>query len=328
MIRTSRGYFRQLVVLCLALALSAACARAPRVSLETRPTAFVARDDATAFSRHAPVFVVRGFEQTYNRIGAPAARMDGKGRERVFIDPQRPVFFAQEVKFRASGREYTNLVYRVHFERVPFPDLTAGKNVGLLALITLNAGGEPVLITTVHTCGCYKAMIPTTYLPPENWPEKWDPTGQEVYGENLPGILAYPSESAAGYRPVIFVRPETHRIMDVRIENVREAAWRYEVVPAAIEPMDNLKALRIDGRTTSFYEAAGGRKGFVKESRKPLEKLFMGTLAFDLNVGCDKEYGDSSRTGTTFYTSLKFWRRQDSDMWQFARFLSYWGWRL
>jgi len=29
-----------------------------------------------------------------------------------------------------------------------------------------------------------------------------------------------------------------------------------------------------------------------------------------------------------FYTSLKPWRRHDSDMWPFADFLRYWGWHL
>ncbi len=39
-------------------------------------------------------------------------------------------------------------------------------------------------------------------------------------------------------------------------------------------------------------------------------------------------YGDRRETGKVFYTSLKFWNREESDMWPFAEFLEFWGWRL
>jgi len=33
-------------------------------------------------------------------------------------------------------------------------------------------------------------------------------------------------------------------------------------------------------------------------------------------------------TKNHLYTSLKPWNRTESDMWNFARFLEFWGWRL
>ena len=33
-------------------------------------------------------------------------------------------------------------------------------------------------------------------------------------------------------------------------------------------------------------------------------------------------------TKNHLYTSLKPWNRNESDMWNFARFLEFWGWRL
>jgi hypothetical protein len=60
----------------------------------------------------------------------------------------------------------------------------------------------------------------------------------------------------------------------------------------------------------------------------PFEKIFMSWWAMDLYVGEDKDFGPGEDTGTTFYTSLKFWDRKKSDMWNFNDFLSYWGWKL
>jgi hypothetical protein len=54
----------------------------------------------------------------------------------------------------------------------------------------------------------------------------------------------------------------------------------------------------------------------------------MSWWAMDLYVGEDKDFGPGEDTGTTFYTSLKFWDRKKSDMWNFNDFLSYWGWKL
>ncbi len=36
----------------------------------------------------------------------------------------------------------------------------------------------------------------------------------------------------------------------------------------------------------------------------------------------------SEITQNPFYTSLKPWNRKASDMWNFAHFLQFWGWRL
>ena len=103
---------------------------------------------------------------------------------------------------------------------------------------------------------------------------------------------------------------------------------RYQVVHINTVPMDQLITLPAKSGTTSFYHSDGVLKGHVKGSVKPLETLFMSLISLDLFVGTDKAYADSAETGNPFYTSLKPWRRNDSDMWYFANFLTYWGWRL
>ena len=319
------------VVLALAamvLPLTASCSLFTDMHVDSPQRAYVVADDGSTLARHAPVFVLQTYGQKYNRIGAAAARIDDRGEERIGIDTKRPVIYAQEEPFSTDRGEYTNLIYRVHFPEVPMPHLTAGRNVGLLVILTLDSGGRPVLVTTAHTCGCYLAFLPTSFLPKKAHPKGWKVGEQKVHGEKLPGLLRLPDPYTAEYRPVVFLRDETHRVMDVCIQNAGEAAWRYEVVPAEVAPTEALQALPLGAVTTSFFHESGLRRGYVKGSGKFLETLLMGWWAMDLRVGSDKRYADRHETGSVFYTSLKFWNREESDMWPFAEFLEFWGWQL
>ncbi|MFC1666078.1 hypothetical protein ACFL17_10735 [Pseudomonadota bacterium] len=210
---------------------------------------------------------------------------------------------------------------------IPF-HITAGKNGGLIVVVTLNAGNQPVLYTTVHSCGCYLGIIPTSYLPKDAFPEEWPETTQKVYGERLPSLLTFNLEDNQGLLPVITLKDGTHRVRNLELLNKAEISGRYQAVVTPLESVSNLKKLPIEDQTISFYNTSGFKKGYVRNTVKPWELLLMSWWSLDLNVGVDKEYGDSEETGAVFYTSLKPWRRRESDMWHFSKFLNYWGWRL
>jgi len=317
-------------LLLAAAILVSACAAPGHREVTVGPgIAYAVSGQADLFSRFAPVVIPDATTERYNRLGSPAARLDKRGREHIYIDPDKPAYFIQERRFVTSRGQYTNLIYRIHFEKVPqnlLPfHLTAGRNVGLLIIVTLDHEQRPLLITTVHTCGCYLAFTPTSHMPPDAFPEKWNMDGQTVFGMKLPGRLNRMEENA---RPVIYLASGTHRVRDVRIMPVSSLADRYRIVVPAIQPMAALKRLPLGDGTTSFFETDGPRKGYVKGSHKPWEFLLMSWWVMDARIGEDKEYGDATLTGTTFYTDLNPAHRQDSDMWPFARFLAYWGWRL
>lgn len=295
-----------------------------------RPVAYVTSSGAARVEQYAPVFVVDDYHETHNRIGAPSARLTKSGKEHIYVDPDRPTVYAQAQPFTGLNGDYTNLIYRIHFEGTPWNALTAGRNVGLLIIVTLNDADEPVLLTTAHTCGCYRVNLPTTWLPPSQYPEGWECDEVDVHGEFLPGLLPWPNEQGEEYRFVVSIRGDTHRVRGVRVEHADEAAWRYEVVEAKMAPMCSLKVLPLEGtkETTSFFEASGRRKGYVKQSRKPWERLMMSWWAMDPYIGRDKALGDSEQTGTVLYTSLKPWKRRASDLWRFDEHLRCWGWGL
>jgi hypothetical protein len=312
--------------------LLAGCAHHSPLPRESRQWAY--RLDAPVehgAARWAPVFIVYGHAREYNRIGRPTIRITDNGRERVFVDTDHPSIYVMQRTFTTAKATYTNEIYRVHFPKVPYNlapfNLTAGKNVGVLVVVTLNSQKQPVLVTTVGTCGCYKAFVPTRYLPADALPKDWTGQRQDVYGEDLPRML-----SLEGYRRphlVVHLRPQVHRIMDLEVLNdMQLSSQRFRTVSMQSYPMELLNRLPVDGGVRSFYHEEGVLKGHVKGSIKPFESLLLSLISLDLFVGMDKAYADTARTGNPFYTSLKPWRRTDSNMWDFARFLGYWGWRL
>jgi len=224
------------------------------------------------------------------------------------------------------------LIYRVHFPKVPFSlipfYLSAGSNVGLLVVITLDSAQRPVLVTTVGTCGCYLAIVPTSFLPDDALPVKWQDKPLDIYGEILPARLSYPNRNNS--KLLIHIRPGVHRVMDLEVMDEKniKASPLFTIIPAPLRPIRELEQIPLDGITTSLYHNTGVLKGHVKGSIKPWESIFLSLLSLDVFVGTDKAYGDSKETGNPFYTSLKPWNRKASDMWDFEAFLKFWGWRL
>jgi hypothetical protein len=319
------------LMLAAALCLLWGCAHQP---LPDESSRWVYQADGAGpaiVNKWAPAFVAYGHSDPFNRIGQPKVRLANDGDQEVYVDPEAPVIYYMERPFSTKKASYTNLIYRVHFPEVPFSlipfNLTAGKNVGLLVVVTLDRRQRPVLVTTVHTCGCYKAIVPTQYLPLDDFPVHWKAEPLDVYGERLPSILNF--EGIPSPRILAYLRPGVHRVMDLKVRDAGDFdAEPFRIVPMKLEAMEQLERLPVDDATTSFYYDGGLLKGHVKGSVKPWETMLMSLFSLDLFVGTDKAYADTSRTGNPFYTSLKPWRRQDSNMWDFARFLHYWGWRL
>ncbi len=321
-----------LFLIILFPALLCACTGAQERAGQNRMTAYVVEKTPSLASRFAPVFVVEKDRHAYNRIGKPTAVTDEAGAVKIVVDPDQAAVYAMQGSFQTDKGAYTNLIYRIHFEKTPFEfmpfQIGAGKNVGLIVVVTLNRQEKPVLYTTVHTCGCYLAFIPTSYLPDDAYPPQWNRGRQAVYSENLPGFLEYGQTALPDNQPVLLIRDASHRVKDMWLSNGEELVAG-AIVTARLYPFDDLEQLPLEnGQTTSFYEETGPRRGYVKGSHKIWERLLISWWAFDWRVGEDKKLGKSLNDGILFYTSLKPWAREESDMRDFAAFLGYWGWRL
>lgn len=321
-----------LFLIVLSLGLFVSCS-----SMHTNPpatdlAAITAEEDGTLQARFSPVFVIEQPEKPYNLIGTPMAELSKDLTERVFVNPGKPTIYYQTRQFQTSRSVYTNLLFRVHFEKIPlnfFPFyLGAGENVGLLVIVTLDLKGQPLLYTLVNTCGCYLAFIPTSYMPEQALPENWDKGRQTIYSESLPGMLRHSQIFDGKPRLVLTLRHATHRVKDAWLSD-RESLGPYNLSTASLAPLDSLETLLLgDRESTSFYETSGPRTGYVKSSTKIWERLFMSWWAFDWRVGEDKKLGKNKNDSIQFYTSLPPWNRDTSDMRDFNTFLKFWGWNL
>jgi hypothetical protein len=324
--------FLRTFIVVLAIIVSG-CAHHQKLPPEEVHTIYVAAGkEDTLLSKYAPVFLTYDYQNQYNRIGRPSARFDEKGDEYIYVDVEKPVIYYLQEEFSTEKGEYTNLIYRIHFPRVPFSlipfYITSGYNVGIIVVITLDSRKRPVLVSSVGTCGCYIAIVPTTYLARDALPEDWEEKTLDVYGERLPWILDYNKEKQP--KVFVFLRPGVHRVMNLEIidgESLLHAKG-FKAIQAPMEPTSALKEIPLNGKTTSFYYDYGPQKGHVKRSMKFWETLMLSLISFDLLVGADKVYGENDEYGNPFYTSLKPWNRKASDMSNFPRFLKFWGWRL
>lgn len=321
----------RIIIQLLAAAILTGCANAP-VHLDAKHThAYEATDGDELLQRFAPVIVPENTTSAFNRLGRAGLRYDDEQQIAAYIDTSAATIYAEQRAITLpSGRQITNLVYRAHFPEVPMPHLTAGNNGGLLFIVTLDADHAPLLITTVHTCGCYLAFIPTDHLEQEALPVNWPANTQTVYGETLPSQLSIKDASTESTRFVFVTRHATHRVADVTVSSREPLRNAFRIEPMKLQPMSQLRELPLpDGARASFFRDTGWRKDYVRNAFKPLEFMFMSWWTFDLSIGMDKDYGVAAGdTATTFYTSLQPWYRQRSDMENFAEFLAFWGFRL
>lgn len=312
-------------VIIVMLAWLQGCA-APQANPTAANHVFASFDVDSQPGQYAPIIAPQQTSLEHNRIGRAMALHNKEGKEEIYIATDQPTLYYREQDLvTARGNHYHNLIYRLHFPYVPQPRLTAGKNGGLFVIISLNNQQQPVLITTVHTCGCYLAIVPTSYLSTTAYPKEWDSDRQTVYGESLPGRLDYPAQFSTEWRPVIYLRSGNHRVMNISLSRQGPLP---DTQTVRLAPISSLDQLPLDRGQTSFFHQSGSHKGYVKGASKPWEQLLMSWWTFDLNIGHDKRLGDPAETGTVFYTSLKPWARDASNMWFFADFLDYWGWRL
>lgn len=309
--------------------LTQGCTHGREIRESAGPVLFVpVGENFSCAVRHAPAFLVHNPDQEHNRIGSPAAQADFNGNVHIRMETRQPRMYFESRPFETESGRYTNIVYRVHFPATPFSlfpfFIGAGSNMGLMVVLTVNEVDEPVLVTTVGTCGCYVSVIPTDRLAAKAFPADWKDAPVKVYGETLPSMLRVGS----GSRLMVEIRPGEHRVMGLemiepnRLDGVPSVPTRL----AEEEDLEHIP-VRLDGKKEeiSLYYHSWPLAGHVRGAWKPWETLLLGALSMDPVVGMDKQLGHPANP---FYTSLKPWNRNASDLSDFAVFLRHYGWRL
>jgi len=324
------NFFKSQIIL-LAISILPSCTSIPVHPFENL-VAYTVNDDNSLIRRYMPVFVIENDKKKYNLIGTASAKVTGDKEETIYINPEIATVYTEAREFRTLKNSYTNLIYRIHFEKIPggFSPFYVGEgiNTGLIVIVTLNNQDKPVLYTTVHTCGCYLAFVPTSYLSENSFPKNWDKDRQSVNSESLPGLLEFNTQSSYHKKVGILIRDGSHRVKDIWLLETNSLK-KYNAKQVQIQRLDALKKLPLKHKkTTSFFESISSRGGYVKGSYKFREWLLMSWWALDARIGEDKVWGKDKNDGIIFYTSIKPWARGKSDMRDFKVFLEYWNWQL
>jgi len=265
--------------------------------------------EADLLRAYAPIFVTREGRRE-NQIGSPAVRLE-RAREQVTVDTDKPAIFSEVRRDEINRVPVLQLVYRLHFTNQPVPFYEMHRNPGVMAIVTLRASNrEPILFTTVHTCGCFLALLPTDQFPRAALPANWPESKKRVSGKTLPAIVTQPVPGRS--RLVVRLADRTHRVDDIATLSELPAGHR---IAAPLRSTTALHELPVEGspsKRTSFFYTSGPLKGYVRGAWSPFEGLSAGLILVDPRLGSDKDFGDPAVTGKKFYTSLLPWKRNVS----------------
>ena len=172
-----------------------------------------ASDWSALLAQYAPVFDI----ETPKGAGADArSHTDRFGTLRFTtdntpdVDIDSPAVYQRIAFTRYRGRTLAQLVYSIWFSErhaSQIIDLLAGHLDGLMVRITLDERGIPLLVDSIHSCGCYHLFFPTPRLSPRPAPH---PHMEWAF---IPATLPV---LGAGQRVQVRLDPASHYLVDIR----------------------------------------------------------------------------------------------------------------
>jgi hypothetical protein len=190
----------------------------------------------------------------YDRIGA-LRWAQGKTPE---VDATQPVAYQRVAYTRFGAQVLVQLVYSFWFSERPKSgalDLLGGALDAVVLRITLAPTGEPLLVDSIHACGCYHLFFPTSALQPVPGPqwEEW-----AFVPATLPAL-------ALGQHVQVRVASATHYVVDVRPDSGAPAT------AYALQDEDVLRALPLPGGGT---RNVFGENGIIEGTERGERFLF------------------------------------------------------
>jgi hypothetical protein len=178
---------------------------------------------------------------SYDRIGA-LRWAQGKTPE---VDATQPLAYQRVAYTRFGGQVLAQLVYSFWFAERPKSgalDLLGGTLDAVVLRITLAPTGEPLLVDSIHACGCYHLFFPTAALQPAPGPqwEEW-----AFIPTTLPAL-------GVGQRVQLRLASGSHYVVDIRPDEGTPGT------PYTLQDDDSLRALPLPGGGTRSVFGANG----------------------------------------------------------------------
>ncbi|MCA3243002.1 MAG: hypothetical protein ING89_17040 [Rubrivivax sp.] len=210
---------------------------------------------AQLFAWHAPVFEIEALGSP-DRFGALAWPEAGPPR----VDTAAPVVYQRLSHTRVGGLWLLQLSYTLWFPERPASsafDLLAGALDGVVLRLTLDEHGQPLLLDTIHACGCYHLFFPAATLRPRD--------GGPRFEEWLFAPAPLPPLAPA-QRLVVRLASATHYVMGLQtLPRATLAAETY-----TLQPEEALRSLPTPSGRRSLY----GPDGLVAGTERGERVLF------------------------------------------------------
>ncbi len=217
-----------------------------------------------AGDRDAPVFEIELHDAAlapFDRFGVPTWTT---GAEAPSIDTARPIVYRRDSQTLYAGRWLRQAVYTLWFPERPRSgrfDLLGGALDGVIVRITFAPDGRPLMLDTIHACGCYHLFFPAAGVALRDGA----PTHEEwafVAGA-LPAIRQSQGKAAGtDERLVVRIATRTHYVTGLARDG-GSAGARY-----ALRPESDLRTLPLPGGgSRSLYASDGLVRGTERGER-------------------------------------------------------------
>jgi hypothetical protein len=204
----------------------------------------------------APLFEIEtrgGALAPFDRFGVPAWR---DGSSVPDVDTTQPVVFERDAQTLYFGRVLKQRVFTLWFPERPLAgrfDLLGGALDGVIVRLTYAPDGSPLMLDTIHACGCYHLFFPADTVRLRDGA----PTNEEwaFVPARLPQLKT-------GERLVVRIASATHYVTGIA------AVAANSGVPYTLRDEHLLRTLpRPGGGTRSLYAADGLVRGSERGER-------------------------------------------------------------
>lgn len=231
--------------------------KAPRNALGEPQLGEAERDAIIA--AYAPVIELKR-DAAHNRIGTPLWTSD---RQPNVNTAQPRVFHAMD-GVRFGGTVLPRIYYVYWFNSRPKSnplDLLGGRLDGMTLRLTLGDDGRPLLLESLHNCGCYHQYYPLRSL------RQRVPAGYAEPPLVLPG-----TEMPAGrQRLTVVLRDRSHYLRRLYLSEAGQPSVEATATRYLLADYDALRSLPVDGqRRRSLFSA----DGLVPGTRRDEQLLF------------------------------------------------------
>lgn len=206
------------------------------------------------FERYAPIWEIDVVDD-YDRLGKPYWGEANK----IHIDVMQPKAYTYPSYTRFNGEVLLQLNYVIWFESRPvtgFFDLLGGHIDGITWRVTLESDGSPLIIDSMHNCGCYHMFFPS---------KKLHAKSIDAYEEPI-FIPTKLQSMAKSDRFIIRLASGTHYIQHIRSGKLTDGGINYE-----FSDYDELRSLKYG---TNKHRSMFGPDGLVRGTSRKEKWLF------------------------------------------------------